>query len=169
VWAKGQGVSFLTFRTTSLPAFSNVWWRNTSLSSSFEKVTTRLLSGLGTGNRYLRMSPTRLPAGTALRPQPYDAPSRTPARKRQGGTADRGHPPSCDSSPLRMIWGKASEMVPRFSISCRITTFDSVKYAVGPNGRWHTSSPSGCPRVSWMTTMSVKSWPLQAWGEGVPA
>lgn len=40
----------------------------------------------------------------------------------------------------------ASDAVPRSGMSCRITTLHSVKYAVGPKGRWLTMSPTGRAR-----------------------
>lgn len=42
----------------------------------------------------------------------------------------------------------ASDMVPRSGMSCRITTLHSVKYAVGPKGRWLTMSPTVGYRLS---------------------
>lgn len=50
--------------------------------------------------------------------------------------------PSLDEKLWKMRWGNCSDMVPTSGISCRITTLDRVKYAVGPNGRWHTMRPS---------------------------
>ena len=47
------------------------------------------------------------------------------------------------------------------SRSCRSTPPLRVKYAVGPNGRWQTTIPSGSPLVSWKTMRSVKSEVLQ--------
>lgn len=43
--------------------------------------------------------------------------------------------PSLDEKLWKMRWGNCSDMVPTAGISCRITTLDRVKYAVGPNGR----------------------------------
>lgn len=39
-------------------------------------------------------------------------------------------------------WGKASDILPQSGISCLMTVFDKEKYAVGPNGKWHTIKPS---------------------------
>mmetsp|Transcript_30706 Transcript_30706/g.78490 ORF Transcript_30706/g.78490 Transcript_30706/m.78490 type:complete len:208 (+) Transcript_30706:726-1349(+) len=89
---------------------------------------TRLVSSLGTGNRCLRMAATR--------------------------------PPSADVKASKMRCGYASLMVPT-SFFCPMSWRSTVpwmpKYAVGPYGRWHTTMPSGSPRCSCSTTMSVKS------------
>lgn len=50
--------------------------------------------------------------------------------------------PNLDEKLWKMRWGNCSDMVPTSGISCLITTLDRVKYAVGPNGRWHTIRPS---------------------------
>lgn len=50
--------------------------------------------------------------------------------------------PSLDEKLWKIRWGNCSDMVPTSGISCLITTLDRVKYAVGPNGRWHTMRPS---------------------------
>jgi hypothetical protein len=42
------------------------------------------------------------------------------------------------------------------------TYLERVKYAVGPNGRWDMIKPSGWPRVSDSTTISLKSAFLHA-------
>ena len=59
----------------------------------------------------------------------------------------------------RIKCGFASETVPMsWSLtSCRITVLLSPKYAVGPNGMWLTTRPSGSPLCSCTTTKSVKS------------
>lgn len=39
----------------------------------------------------------------------------------------------------------------------QLTTLDNPKYAVGPNGKWQTTKPSGLPRCSCTKMTSVKS------------
>eukprot|EP01139_Manchomonas_bermudensis_P019115 Amastigsp_a676391_915.p3 type:complete len:103 gc:universal Amastigsp_a676391_915:461-769(+) len=63
--------------------------------------------------------------------------------------------PSGDVKLSKMRCGYASETVSRIAISCRVTTPERLKYAVGPCGRWQMMSPSGMPRCSSAMMMSV--------------
>jgi hypothetical protein len=49
---------------------------------------------------------------------------------------------SAVSKLLRIMCGYASDTLARSSMSWRRTAFESEKYAVGPYGMWHTTSPS---------------------------
>lgn len=80
----------------------NVWCRMLTPSARLTNDTTRAASAFGTGNRYLRTDATRRPRGV--------------------------------SNPSNTRCGYARDMVPTDAscTSCRSTTPDRLKYAVGP-------------------------------------
>lgn len=59
-----------------------------------------------------------------------------------------GHPQKRTRSPKGVLkpskikWGYASDIFCTLGISCRMTTLESVKYAVGPYGKCDTTRPS---------------------------
>lgn len=55
--------------------------------------------------------------------------------------------PSLEERLWKIRWGKASDIVPTFGMSWRMTTFIKVKYAVGPYGRWQMVIPSVQNRI----------------------
>lgn len=65
----------------------------------------------------------------------------------------------------KMRCGKASDMVPMSGMSCLITTLYRVKYAVGPNGKWHTISPSDGTKHK--QTLGLTQGCERAWSHGV--
>lgn len=113
-------------------------------SSSFEKVTTRFESALGTGNVYFKISATLLPvymyrSGMKKAAVGCQLMTIEPHDRLLSGSNDGPYVPSsslpylptylpsCDSNPSKIKCGYASETVARSSISCLMTTLERVK------------------------------------------